>query len=298
MRIVLFGDLHLYRLALAPWDLISKRLLGQTNLWFHRSSRFDRSLLAPTVERIAKLEPDLVLGSGDLTTTATAAEFRDAHVALAPLLDRLPTLIIPGNHDRYTFTAAARRRFERFFVGHCPTAFPHHQILSDDLHLIALNASKPNVLLDRGRMGSAQLQGLRDLLGRIATGVRLIVLCHYTLGTPPRSKPEHWSHVMTDAEQVTAALGESGRDVLYCHGHVHRPWCWRLSEAANIMTLNAGAPLHIGTDHPQGQGFWQIETDGGWNLVRHRMDRNRQWQAREIAVPTEADGAATLTASE
>lgn len=294
MRVVLFGDLHMYRLAVAPWDLLSKRILGQTNLWLSRAGRFDRSLIEPTAARIAELQPDLLLSPGDLTTTATPAEFADARNALARLLEQCPSLIIPGNHDRYTFTASARRRFERFFAGHCPTAYPHHQELADDLHLIALNACKPNLLLDRGRTGRAQLQASGELLDRIDADARLIVLCHYTLGTPPGYKREHGSHVMTDAEGVIAALGGSGRDVLYCHGHVHRPWCWRVSQAPNIVALNAGAPPHTGPNHPYGQGFWQIETEGGWRLTHHRMTQPGQWETRDVAIPDEPGRAASL----
>ncbi len=51
MRIVLLGDLHTYRLAVWPWELLGKSLAGQMNLWLNRRKRFDRSLIQPTIER-------------------------------------------------------------------------------------------------------------------------------------------------------------------------------------------------------------------------------------------------------
>src|ERR1041385_6253361 len=109
MRIVLIGDLHFYKLWVWPWQLLSKRLFGQINLWFNRRLIFRPERLKSLTERVDSLRPDLLLFAGDLTTTALPLEFRYAQDALRPLLDRYPALIAPGNHDRHTFTAAPRR---------------------------------------------------------------------------------------------------------------------------------------------------------------------------------------------
>ena len=71
------------------------------------------------------LEPDHILITGDLTTTALPAEFRAARAALADWLgDPARVTIIPGNHDRYTLLrpslpplrAILRRVFSRAVV--------------------------------------------------------------------------------------------------------------------------------------------------------------------------------------
>ena len=110
MRIVLFGDIHLYRLWLAPWHLLSKRVLGQGNLVLNRRRKFDHSLLPGLIEQAVAIKPDLCLLSGDLTTTALVGEFEDAAAALKPLTDRVQTIAVPGNHDRYTYTSARVKR--------------------------------------------------------------------------------------------------------------------------------------------------------------------------------------------
>lgn len=97
MRIVLLGDIHHYRLMVPPWQLLGKRLLGQANLWLNRRHSFDPSLLNPVIDRIADVAPDLILLSGDLTTTALRTEFADIAEQLAPLTDRFQTVIVPGN---------------------------------------------------------------------------------------------------------------------------------------------------------------------------------------------------------
>ena len=59
--------------------------------------RTDDALLTPLASVIAKLAPDLIAVSGDLTQRARTAEFQAARA----FLDRLPKpqIIVPGNHD-------------------------------------------------------------------------------------------------------------------------------------------------------------------------------------------------------
>jgi len=124
MRLALIGDIHYYRLAVAPWQLFGKRLLGQANLWLNRRHRFNRSLLKPVLEQAESIQPDMVLMSGDLTTTALAGEFADVAAALNPLAKRIPMVAVPGNHDRYTFSAARHRVMEKALLTAVPQPFP------------------------------------------------------------------------------------------------------------------------------------------------------------------------------
>src|SRR5437773_10296998 len=59
--------------------------------------RVDQSLIAPLIEVISEIRPDLVAVSGDLTQRARSHEFREARA----FLDRLPQpqIVVPGNHD-------------------------------------------------------------------------------------------------------------------------------------------------------------------------------------------------------
>ena len=70
------------------------------------------------------LEPDHILITGDLTTTALAGRVpRGARRALEPLLaDSGKVTVIPGNHDRYTVGAHRDRRFEQYFGDFAPAS--------------------------------------------------------------------------------------------------------------------------------------------------------------------------------
>src|SRR3954454_17617564 len=86
MRIIHVSDIHVWRYAFNPLQLFSKRLLGMGSLLVRRARKFRLERLGEVVERIASLEADHILITGDLTTTALPVEFRAARHALEPLL--------------------------------------------------------------------------------------------------------------------------------------------------------------------------------------------------------------------
>ena len=104
MRILHFGDLHVWQLQV-EWNdpFYPKRFLGGANLLLNRRKRFPPALGQAVLHQIAQEEADLVVFSGDLTTTALRAEFALAQSLLAPLQEKWGErfFILPGNHDRY-----------------------------------------------------------------------------------------------------------------------------------------------------------------------------------------------------
>ncbi|NBC95824.1 MAG: hypothetical protein GVY27_05665, partial [Deinococcus-Thermus bacterium] len=272
-----------------PWHLLSKRLLGQVNLWVHRRSRFDMSLVERIIGRIEALEPDLLLCPGDVTTTALHAEFGLARWWFGELFGRLPTLVIPGNHDRYTFTAARTRRFERYFGAWAPDQYPHRATFDGPLHVIAIDATQPNLLLDPGRVGRTQRAALAREIAAVPAAGRVIVMCHYTLGVPPHDRAEPRHHALVDESALRRVLRDADRPITFVHGHVHRPWCWRPAEAPNVVAINTGSPTHLSPTFPAGQGLWTLDTEDdpdaahGWDVRRHVPDPRGQWT--ELTVP-------------
>ena len=59
--------------------------------------KVDATLLAPLRALVERLEPDVVVVSGDLTQRARSAQFQQAR----HFLDSLPgpQIVVPGNHD-------------------------------------------------------------------------------------------------------------------------------------------------------------------------------------------------------
>jgi 3',5'-cyclic AMP phosphodiesterase CpdA len=296
MRLVVLGDLHFGVMSVWPWELVGKRFIGQMNLWFNRRRHFDYTLLEPTLERVRAIKPARVICTGDFTTTALDREFELAKRQVSPLLENFRGFVLPGNHDRYTFTSERVKRFEQHFGRWSAAAWPHYEQLTERDHFIALDVAKANALHDPGRVGETQLKALAALINTLPGDARLIVACHYTLGTPP-GVHEREHHQLEDlAELVEVLRGE--RQTLFVHGHVHRPWVWRHAKAANVVTLNVGAPLMIGQPWPRGQGFWSVDPGSGanglWRLSRHVMDGTGKWRSFDVPAPMEANQVAEI----
>ena len=261
MRMVLIGDIHLYSLWTAPWSLFGKRVLGQSNLWLRRRRRFNPKLLAPTIDHAASLEPDMVLLSGDVSTTALPSEFRAVARVLKPLFDAAPTVMVPGNHDRYTFTSKRRRTMERAFPDHVPDRFPSLSPIADRWHLLALDSAVPRVVSSRGRVGTDQLTAASGLVAGVPSDHGLIVLTHYALKNHPGKAPMASHHQLSDADQFRELLADCPARTLFMHGHIHQPWVWQWDEPKleHVIDVNAGAPVMCTSLHPFGQGFWQFD---------------------------------------
>lgn len=260
MRIVLFGDIHLYRLWLAPWHLASKRVLGQSNLWLNRRKRFNHALLPGLIQQALAVEPDLCLLSGDLTTTALRAEFEDVALALRPLTEQVETIAVPGNHDRYTYTSSRHRRIDRLLEKILPDYFPHTRPLTDHWHLLALDAAVPSTHNARGRLGRVQLEAAEAYAQSLDSTQGLVVLCHYPCALPG-SVHEHASHALAERDALRLAFEASKARVVYLHGHIHQPWHHEPGDGSGVpfTCIDAGSPCMISKQYPTGQGFYQID---------------------------------------
>lgn len=311
MKILLLGDVHLYHLYPKPWQLFSKRVLGLTNLWLNRRKHFDLNLLPPLLEKIQSINPDLILASGDLTTTALPIEFRAAAQHFTPLFKQARAILVPGNHDRYTFTNARHQDFETAFPQHTTTHWPSVQRVAPNLVVVGLDTTKPNIISDKGYLPKNQLRDLRIAIDQLEPNDQLIVLSHYTLGVPPNHHPEAPRHALINADQILETLLAAPPNTLYLHGHVHQPWLYRHPQTPNLLALNAGAPLHTSKHWPQGQGFWTIDlptpddspdtpddlpvnTNINWSFTHHAMIDNT-FQSQTLTPPTQPNQAAPLT---
>jgi len=267
LRIALVGDLHTFSLAIWPWELLGKTLAGQVNLWLNRSRKFHRDLLAPTIARIHECRPDLALFTGDLTTTSRPREFRFMRQALAPLIDECTSVIVAGNHDRYTFTAKRRRRLERTFPRFAPEVFPAVHSLIGGWRLIAVDSAVPRLFDSRGVIGPRQLQHMQSLLKSVGDDEGVLLLCHYPFGKPPQLPPMKPGHRLIDEQAWCDTIAECRGRVIIAHGHVHCPWLWRpdmrsigsTGDAARVLDINAGAPTLAAGGWPRGQGFWTLD---------------------------------------
>lgn len=189
MRIIHLSDIHFWRYALHPMRLLSKRLVGTASLLMGRGRRFRLERVPDLVERVRSLNPDHVLITGDLTTTALADEFHHARTALSGLLDNPASVtIIPGNHDRYTLRAHRTRRFERYFGAFAPEGpYPWLRPLDSRTAVLGLDPTRAGVSA-RGWLPERQLIAAAELVAAAAEGaaerMNLLIACHYPVAAP------------------------------------------------------------------------------------------------------------------
>ena len=269
VRIAHLSDPHVYRLFAWPWQFAGKRLFGWLNLVRKRRHVFRAQAFASALARAYELEVDWIVVTGDLTQTALGTEFRAAARILAAAgtgssdpdaaVDQrtggsIPTVVIPGNHDRYTQGAVWTRRFERYLreVGGVQS-FPSRIDLSPTARLFALDPNRPSIVAN-GTLPARQLSWLRaELADAWADGVLPVVASHYPVAIPP-GVGDSKSHRLTNRDEMRAAMGAGG-PALLLHGHVHRPWVYPDPTYGSLLTIDAGACGFCGPSAPLGSGL-------------------------------------------
>ncbi len=284
LRLIHLSDVHVWKYALNPSQLFSKRLFGMSVLLVKRARKFRLERLEHVVERVLSLRPDHVLISGDLTTTALPAEFLAAREALAPLLtDPDRATVIPGNHDRYTVGAARDRHFEHTFGPFAGKAdYPWLRLIDDSTAILALDPTRA-AWSARGFLPANQLLAAQECWRARSDSIdRLIVACHYPLSAPVGLEAELHPKRMVNADAVSDWLAQVGPH-LYCCGHVHRAWAMTPPSLPNQLCLNAGAPLLRDPGGTNPPGFLEIILDGADVSVTHHFWDGNDWDFRTLA---------------
>ncbi|BAM03173.1 metallophosphoesterase family protein [Phycisphaera mikurensis] len=263
MRLALLGDVHFFELRMAPRRLLSKRAMGHANLVLNRRKKFAHERLPALLEHLRAQKPDRLLMSGDVTTSSLEAEFARVRTALATLDDAehaIQTVLVPGNHDAYTFRSHRTSRMRTLLADVVPPSFPHNEPLGDRWELLALDSAVPNRIFSRGRLGAEQFAATRTVIERKRAGEGLVILCHYPC-VVPRGTPSGWSHDLKEAAELRELLQASPAEIVFVHGHVHKPWFIGGPRGLRpgVRILNCGSPCMLGPRYPAGQGYWTMD---------------------------------------
>jgi 3',5'-cyclic AMP phosphodiesterase CpdA len=279
LRIIHLSDIHVWRYAFNPLRLFNKRAVGMVELLTGRARKFRLDRLDEVVARVEGLEPDHILISGDLTTTALPEEFRAARDALAEILiDSSRVTVIPGNHDRYTTGSVRYRQFEEWFgVFAPPGPYPWLRAIDHETAILGLDATRSHISA-RGELPPEQLAKAREMMADPETRPRrLIVACHYPVVSPPVYMSELAAKRMKNAPEVRDWLGGIGPH-LYCCGHVHAAWAYAPPDVPGQLCLNAGAPLLGDPTGLRLPGFLEIDLNGDGVTVLHHAWTGTAWR--------------------
>ena len=120
-----FSDLHLMPDQPVPaLSLLNKRILGYANLRFNRGKTHKEAFLTRLIQTVAAEPADMTVVTGDFTSLALDFEFEKiSRLMRLGGLTPQKTMVIPGNHDRYTMLADKQRAFERCMAEWLPDGF-------------------------------------------------------------------------------------------------------------------------------------------------------------------------------
>lgn len=175
--------------------------------------RVDHSLLAPLLESVAQIGPDLVAVSGDLTQRAKAEQFRQAR----RFLDALPApqIIVPGNHDIPLYNVADRflKPLENYRRHITDNLQPFYQ--DEEMAVLGLNTAR-SLAFKEGRLSRAQTEQARSRLCALSENVTKIVVTHHPFELPAG----HEGKLVGRSRMVMKTLAECRTDILLS-GHLH-----------------------------------------------------------------------------
>ena len=164
-------------------------------------------------ELVERIQPELVIASGDLTHGGRAAE----HETAARFLESLerPLLVIPGNHDIPPFSPARFTRTWRDFNAHWQTTTPVYS--SPTVQAIGLNSVRP-LGYQRGRLRRSELERAVRLLGEgEPDALRVVAIHHQLAGAPWRVR----KLPLIARSRVLARLADAGAELIV-GGHIHQ----------------------------------------------------------------------------
>ena len=235
MKVAHISDIHISTFDGAMFrDFLNKRILGGLNLLLHRREyRGGKAeiLLSALTQDINAQRPDLVLFTGDVTSLSLPQEFARARTFVESLGDPSRVVLLPGNHDCYTYEAQKSHRFETVFGDYLGTqtngpeqAFPYVRRFGERLAIVALSsavATPPP--LATGRLGGPQRERLKELLGGLSQEGRFVVLAVHHPPDKRAQKAGGRMRHMEDSLELLKLAAEA-KVPMIAHGHEHRGW--------------------------------------------------------------------------
>ncbi|HAZ15721.1 MAG: hypothetical protein A2Y28_05490 [Chlamydiae bacterium GWC2_50_10] len=286
LRIAHLSDLHFSKISKSPLQLFSKRWVGNLNLLLFRKREGAAKLLDSLCQLLFHLKVELVLITGDLTSTSHRSEFQLATLFVKQLHALgMEVVSLPGNHDHYTKRAYRQRRFYDFFPGH----FMHegHPFSSVNLKthavgvkslgnhwwLVALDTALATSLISsRGYFSKEIEDHLRDVLIKIPKKDNVLLANHF-----PFFQNDHPRKKLVRGEALKSLLEEFPCVKLYLHGHTHRRCL------ADLRANGLPLILDCGSTGMGGRVCWNlIDLEEGLIRIEHFDSKEAQWEGGKV----------------
>jgi 3',5'-cyclic AMP phosphodiesterase CpdA len=176
--------------------------------------RVDAAVLEPLRRAIARLAPDVVVVSGDLTQRARASQFRQARAFLDAL--PRPQIVVPGNHDVPLYNVLQRflsplENYRRYI---CKDLEP--TLIDDEIAVVGVNTAR-SLTFKGGRVSEEQVERVRAKLCHLDESITKIVVTHHPFDLP---SGWHSGQIVGRAVLAMRMFAACGADLLLA-GHIH-----------------------------------------------------------------------------
>ena len=176
--------------------------------------RVDYALVDPLVEFVNRINPDLVVISGDLTQRARSEQFKEAR----SFLDRLPRpqIVIPGNHDVPLYNVFARfltplDKYRRYITDDLAPFYRDAEIA-----VVGVNTAR-SLTFKGGRINAEQIAMVQERMCALDDDVTKIIVTHHPFDLPSGHDEDD---LLGRAEMAMQTFATCGADVLLA-GHIH-----------------------------------------------------------------------------
>ena len=192
---------------------------------------FQEGLMRQAVERINRMEPDLVVAAGDLTAAGYEWEYEEAARWLGQIDG--PQVVVPGNHDSRNVGYLHFRKYFGERHSKYRQAFEPERaerLRASGVTVVAVDSSEPD--LNDGQIGREHYEWIQEQYDQ-PDDIKIFVLHHHLVAVPGTGRERN---TINDAGDVLALL--TGLDVdIVLSGHKHVPFFWGLN---GILICSSG----------------------------------------------------------
>ena len=176
--------------------------------------RTDGEIIQPLIDTVTRLDPHLVVVSGDLTQRARTGEFQAARRFLDALPQ--PQIVVPGNHDVPLYDIYSRfvRPLKQYRRHISDDAEPTY--VDSEIAVVGVNTARSLTFKD-GRINIAQITDISHRLRAIDRHVVKIIVTHHPFDLPAEY---HEDQLVGRAPLAMKTLADCGADLLLA-GHLH-----------------------------------------------------------------------------
>jgi len=177
--------------------------------------KVDVATVEPLIEAVKKIEPNLVVVSGDLTQRARTHQFQEAQEFLNKL--PAPQIVVPGNHDIPLWNPWSRfvDRLTKYRINISDNLYPTYQ--DDGIAAIGINTAR-SLTTKYGRINREQIQRIKSFLCSLPDDRIKMVVTHHPFDLPEGYRDRQ--QIVGRSRLAMHTLADCGID-LFLAGHLH-----------------------------------------------------------------------------